>query len=88
MLAKFRKAFPDFRADTDFYVTVAFSFKGKVDTVRTETGVTPEIVATGGRTHLVQSIKQLRESKTRLIFLNQIGGAAWKYDSYSDCTCN
>jgi len=31
----FRTQFPDFRAETDFYVTVAFSFKGKVDTIRT-----------------------------------------------------
>jgi len=35
VLKQFRKQFPDFQAETDFYVTVAFSFKGKVDTIRT-----------------------------------------------------
>jgi len=38
VLTQFRKHFPDFRTETDFYVTVAFSFKGKVDTIRTSEG--------------------------------------------------
>ena len=33
VLADFRKVFPDFETATDFYVTISFSFRGKVVTV-------------------------------------------------------
>jgi len=33
VVARFREVFPDFRADTDYYITISFSFRGKALTV-------------------------------------------------------